>query len=204
MTPAGFLSSLPFVLRWENGYVDNPDDPGGATNRGITQRVYNDWRSHHGLGVRDVRLIDDEELRAIYQTCYWVPPQCDLLSGPLDLVQFDTAVNMGVGRAIRMLQASLGCLVDGDFGPGTQHAADTCDIGTTVKKYCERRESYYRTLAQNNPRLAIFLKGWINRLNALRRDVGLPDHEAAVPLDLGDTDHIAKIPDPGVHQTYDF
>lgn len=204
MPSAAFQASLPFILRWEGGYVNHPADPGGATNKGVTQRVYDDWRVRQGMPARDVRQITDDEVHAIYEAGYWTPPRCDLLPRPLDLVQFDTAVNMGVGRAVRMLQASLGCGVDGDFGPGTQRAAEACDAGAAVAAYCDRREAYYRGLAQKNPKLAVFLKGWMNRLDALRREVGLPGYEAAAPLDFGDTGYVAKVPDLGEDPAYDF
>lgn len=197
MPSAAFQSALPFILRWEGGYVNHPADPGGATNRGVTQRVYDDWRVRQGEGARDVRAITDEEVHAIYEAGYWVPPRCDLLAGPLDLVQFDTAVNMGVGRAVRMLQAALGCGVDGDFGPTTQRAAEACDVGTAVAEYCDRREQYYRGLARKNSKFNVFLKGWLNRLNALRKEAGLPGYEAAVPLDFGETGFVAKVPELG-------
>ncbi len=204
MPSAAFQASLPFILRWEGGYVNHPDDPGGATNKGVTQRVYDDWRIRKGLLARDVRQIASEEVHTIYEANYWLPPRCDLLRQHLDLVQFDTAVNMGVSRAVRMLQASLNCLVDGDFGPGTRRAAESCDLGTAIRTYCDRRETYYRQLATKRPKLAVFLKGWMNRLNALRKEVGLPGYEAAVPLDFGEPGYIAKVPDLGENPDYDL
>jgi lysozyme family protein len=204
MTSTAFNESLPFILRWEGGYVNHPADPGGATNKGVTQKVYDDWRKRHGQPVRTVKLLEDSEMHEIYEAGYWLPPRCDLLGRPLDLAQFDTAVNMGVGRAVKMLQASLNCGVDGAFGPGTQKAVESCDVGDTVISYCDHRESYYRSLAQRNPKLAVFLKGWLNRLNALRKEIGIPGYEAAVPLDFGDAGYIAKIPDLGENSEYDF
>src|SRR5262249_29061146 len=192
-----FDAALRFVLRWEGGFVDHPNDPGGRTNKGVTQRVYDGWRTRQGQSSRDVRLIEDSEVGSIYAGDYWVPPRCDLLETPLDLVQFDTAVNMGVGRAVRFLQASVGCKVDGDFGPGTEGGVAQWDPGKVLAAYCDRREAFYRNLAQNNPKLAVFLKGWLNRLNALRREVGLPGFERAEPIDFGDAGYIARVPDIG-------
>jgi lysozyme family protein len=197
MSDAALEPALKFVLRWEGGFVDHPNDPGGRTNKGVTQKVYDGWRARQGLARQDVKLIDDAEVHAIYATDYWVPPRCDLLASPLDLVQFDTAVNMGVGRAVRFLQATVGCGVDGDFGPGTERAVAGCDAGTVVAAYCKRREAFYRSLAQNNSKLSVFLKGWMNRLNALRKEVGLPGYESAVRLDFGDAGYIARVPDIG-------
>jgi lysozyme family protein len=196
MPSAAFEKSIPFILRWEGGFVDHPADPGGRTNKGVTQKVYDAWRARQGQAPRDVKLIDESEVHAIYESDYWLPPRCDLLQGPLDLVQFDTAVNMGVGRAVRLLQRCVGCEPDGDFGPNTREAASTCDCANTVSAYCDAREAYYRSLADKNPKLKVFLKGWLNRLNALRHEIGLPGFEAAPrAMDFGDTDYIAKVPD---------
>jgi lysozyme family protein len=202
-TPA-FHAALPFVLRWEGGYVHHPDDPGGATNKGVTQRVYDGWRAGEGLALRSVRLIEDDDVRAIYETGYWLPPHCDDLRSRLDLVQFDTAVNMGVGRAVRFLQACVGCPVDGQFGPLTQGAAADCDLVSTSAAYCDAREAYYRRLALRRPSLGVFLKGWLNRLNALRGEAGLVTLESAQALDFGDTGYVAKVPDLGEDPDYDI
>jgi lysozyme family protein len=199
-----FEAALPFILRWEGGFVDHPADPGGRTNKGITQRTYNAWRTRQGLAGRDVKLIEDAEVHAIYESGYWIPPRCDLLGQPLDLVQLDTAVNMGPGRAVRFLQQAAGCSVDGDFGPGTQRAVEACNPGDTVATYCNLREAFYRQIVANKPEQGVFLKGWMNRLNSLRKEVGLPGFESARELDLGDTDFIARVPDIGEDPSYDF
>jgi lysozyme family protein len=204
MPSPAFEGSLPFVLKWEGGYVNHPADPGGATNRGVTQRVYDGWRDAQGRARRDVKLIEDAEVHAIYEGNYWMPPRCNVLPQPLDLVQFDTAVNMGVGRAIRFVQAATGCAVDGAFGSGTEKAVAACDAGSTVAAYCNAREAYYRGLAERKPELAVFLKGWLNRLNALRSEVGLPGFEAVVQLDFGAPGYVAKVPDLGEDSSYDF
>jgi lysozyme family protein len=204
MPTPGFIASLPFVLRWEGGFVDHPADPGGRTNKGVTQRTYDQWRVRQGLPRRDVRFIEDDEVERIYEAGYWFPPRCDLLARQLDLVQFDTAVNMGPRRAVRMLQAAVGADVDGDFGPETARRVAASDVGETLRRYCDRRESYYRELVQRRPELGVFLRGWLNRLNALRREVGLPGYESARDFDVGDAGFVARIPDVGVDPSYDF
>jgi lysozyme family protein len=150
-----------------------------------------------------VRLIDDAEVHAIYESDYWVPPRCDLLSGPLDLVQFDTAVNMGPGRAVRFLQSSVRCPVDGDFGPGTVLAVGSCDAGEAVVAYCDAREAFYRALVARKPDQAVFMKGWLNRLRALRAEAGLPGHEGLVPRGVDPGEYVARIPDIGEDPSFD-
>jgi lysozyme family protein len=195
MPSDAFRESLPFILRWEGGYVDHPADPGGRTNKGVTQEVYDDWRARQDLPPRHVKSIEDAEVQAIYKTGYWMPPRCDLLRRQLDLVQFDTAVNMGVRRAVRMLQGAAGCKVDGDFGPITERTVKGCDLGATLATYCDAREFFYRDLADRRPNFKVFLKGWLNRLNALRKEVGLPGYETRALLDFGDTAYIARVPE---------
>jgi lysozyme family protein len=198
-TPA-YPKALRFILRWEGGFVDDPADRGGRTNRGVTQRTYDSWRSRQGLAPRDVKGIEEAEVSAIYEGDYWIPPRCDILASPLDLVEFDTAVNMGPRRAVRILQTVLGCGVDGAFGGDTIAAAATCDPGNTVVEYCKVREGIYRGIVQRDPTQARFIKGWMNRLNALRAEAGIPGLEAAVKVDFGDTGSIAKVPDLGEDQ----
>jgi lysozyme family protein len=203
MPSPAFTASLRFVLRSEGGYVDHPNDSGGATNKGVTLGVYDRWREDQGLPTRSVRDIGDDEVETIYEGGYWLPPRCDLLRRRLDLVQFDTAVNMGVGRAVRFLQSGVGCDVDGAFGPQTALAAADCDLGAAVRSYCDARQSYHRLPVERRPDLGVFLNGWTNRVNALRSEAGAAGCEAAAMVDFGDAAYIAKVPDIGVDPSYD-
>ena len=142
MPTQSLANALAFTLRWEGGYVNHPNDRGGPTNKGVIQRVYDDWRRRQGQPPRDVRAIEDAEVHTIYETQYWVPPRCPLLGEPLDMVHFDTAVNMGAGRAVRFLQAAVGAAVDGAFGDNTLRAVRAADLGTTLAAYCQRRENF--------------------------------------------------------------
>ena len=196
MSSASFAASLPFVLRWEGGFVNHPDDPGGATNRGVTQKVYDAWRAAQGQPKQDVRNLADAEMQSIYEANYWRAARCDALERKLDVVQFDTAVNMGTGRAVRFLQAAVGCEVDGGFGSGTLQAVQGCDLGSALTAYCNQREAFYDQLIAKNARLAVFRRGWMNRLDSQRKEIGLPGFESVDdPLDFGDTDYIERIPD---------
>ena len=204
MPATAFESGLPFILRWEGGFVDHPNDPGGRTNKGVTQRVYTGWLARRGLQHRDVKGITDAEVKAIYEADYWLPPRCDELPRRLDLVQFDTAVNMGVKRAVRFLQDALGCEVDGQFGPATSQAVSGCDARTTLAAYCDLREAYSRRLAATKPDLQVFLRGWMNRLNSLRKEVGLVTFGFAEPVSPAEAGVAMRIPDLGEDPTFDL
>lgn len=96
-----FRAALAFVLSWEGGYVDHPDDPGGATNQGITQATYDAWRASQGLAERSVKALTEDERDTIYWGRYWQGAGCELLDAPEALVAFDAAVHSGVGMALR-------------------------------------------------------------------------------------------------------
>lgn len=172
-------TALEFTLRWEGGYVNHPADPGGATNKGVTKKVYDAYRRGKGLGLNDVRNISDAEVHDIYENGYWRRAKCPDLAVDLDTVQFDTAVNMGVGRAVKFMQKSTGCVADGAWGPKTAAAVAACDPGKTLKTYCDTREAFYVGLVGRRPQMKVFMKGWMNRLNDLRGFVGLPGFESS-------------------------
>lgn len=155
-----FERALAFVLRWEGGYVNDPADPGGETNRGVTKNTYDYWRLNRrteppfigrdGPG-RSVRDITDAEVAAIYELGYWRPARCDTLAWPLCLIQFDTAVNMGVSRADRLL----------------------LQAGRDPSAYLHERRNYYTGLANRKPEMRKFLRGWLNRVDALATEAKL-------------------------------
>lgn len=170
---SAFNDALAFTLKWEGGYSNNPNDPGGATMKGVTQRVYTAYLQSHGLPNTDVRNITDDQLNDIYASEYWSPSHCQSMPAPVGVAVFDLAVNGGVGRAVKMLQSTLGVTADGIFGPGSLGAlaaqtSNAADTSAFVTNYLNARENYYRTLATQNPKLQVFLKGWLNRVEALK------------------------------------
>jgi lysozyme family protein len=142
---------LDFVSKWEGGYVDHPNDPGGRTNRGITQFTYDRWRKLKNLEPRHVRELTKEEEVLIYYELYWAPAGCSEMEYPYNIAVFDTAVNCGVGRATHWIKK----------------AAD-------VMAFLKLRENHYIELAKN-PKNKVFFKGWMNRLRDLQKlvEIGL-------------------------------
>lgn len=98
-----FEACLAVTLKWEGGYSNHPDDPGGPTMRGVIQREYDKWRTANGKNRRPVRLISEAEVQAIYRQNYWDAAGCEELECGLDLCVFDAAVNSGVARALKWL-----------------------------------------------------------------------------------------------------
>ena len=161
--------SLEFTLKWEGGYVNHPNDPGGATNQGITQRTYDHWRQKQGLSTRDVKLIEEREVKSIYDTEYWGPSGAYLFSFQFALTLFDYAVNSGVSKAVKDTQIIVESPADGIFGPNTERA---------IRQYMDRKgEHELRARHANFIRLGStdqyqpFLKGWMNRFWDLFEEV---------------------------------
>lgn len=158
---ARFARSLELVLKHEGGFVNHPADPGGATNKGVTQKTYDGWRLSQALPKRSVRFITVAELTAIYRKHYWFAASCDELPAGVDYMVFDLAVNSGPGRAAKFLQESVRVPADGDIGPKTLAAVRTLPPSEVVLRMRNRRERFYRAL----PTFRTFGKGWMRRLD---------------------------------------
>jgi lysozyme family protein len=162
-----FDACLAFTLREEGGYVDDPADPGGATNMGITLATYRQWSDNPALGPTQVQDMTARTARAIYRSLYWNPLRADALPIGVDLSVFDMGVNAGIWRSARLLQRALrftGEEVDGCIGPETLDAAAKCDPRALVADLAERQVAYYRSLAD----FPIFGTGWLDRTEARR------------------------------------
>ena len=165
MTAANFNSCLAFVLSAEGGYVDDPLDPGGATNLGITLRVLSEWR-HTAVTKVDVQNLTRDEAGAIYRARYWTVVHGDDLPAGVDLMVFDAGVNLGPGRSARMLQAAVGAAEDGAIGPETLRAVEGHhDPSDLISKLANAREAYYQSL----PTFSHFGAGWTARVNRVKQ-----------------------------------
>jgi len=144
-----FAGCLPLVLAHEGGYVNHPKDPGGATNKGVTQAVYDSYRRNRGVEPRSVREITRAEIRDIYRRQYWDMVNADDLPAGVDYAVFDYGVNSGPNRAVKDLQRLLGVGVDGQVGQETieavRKAADADEV-KLITDYCNRRMRFLRSL----------------------------------------------------------
>ena len=158
-----YKESLKAVLKHEGGYVNHPKDPGGATNKGVTQRVYDAYRKANGLSPQAVRNIFDAEVEAIYRLQYWNMVKGDDLPSGIDYCVFDYAVNSGVRRSALELQKVLGVKRDGVIGIVTVQAAMDADAKTVVKAICASRLAFLKNLKI----WSTFGKGWAARVSGV-------------------------------------
>lgn len=161
---SNFDKALASVLVHEGGYVNHPKDPGGATNKGVTQAVYDDWRQDKGLARRSVRDIAPVEVMAIYKLLYWDRVKGDELPAGVDYCVFDFAVNSGVNRAARFLQRAVGVAEDGQLGPVTLKAVAAAEPRCLVDAISFARLSFLKGLTH----FSTFGKGWTRRVEDVR------------------------------------
>lgn len=148
---SNFTKLMPFIIDIEvgkfpnGGYTNHPDDPGGETKYGISDARdgLKDSLMEKKIPIKDLTL---QQAYQEYYEDYYVPSGASELEFPLAACVFDTAVNMGLGKAKRFLKECEG----------------------SWKKYLELRAINYSVLVDKNPSLSVFKKGWLNRINHLK------------------------------------
>lgn len=148
--------AIALVLRHEGGLVDHPRDPGGITKYGISLRAY------PRLGREGIKRLTAAEAAAIYLRDYWHAIRGDELPPAVAVCVMDAAVNSGVTRAARWLQAAAEVPRDGAIGPATLQAVNESDDTATALAVCDLRLDFLRALETWDT----FGKGWQRRVDA--------------------------------------
>lgn len=163
------------TLSHEGGYVNHPLDPGGRTNRGVTQRVWEKWVGRK-VTEAEMRALTVEQVLPLYHQEYWQAVRGDDLPRGVNMMMFDIAVNSGPKRAILMLQKGINALpgrvkvaVDGAIGPKTIAAAASADSVDLIKAIANSRLWFYIDLST----FKTFGKGWMVRLLDVAVDAGI-------------------------------
>ena len=159
-----FNRALAIVLTLEGGDSDHPHDRGGKTRYGISQRAYPEL---------DIKALTLADAAAIYQRDYWLPAACPQLPHRLGIAVFDSAVNQGVFRAVRLLQEAIGVPADGLFGPRSLSALNRrlrteADERELLVQFLGLRARHYHELVFSTPAQAVFFPGWLRRLFLLQ------------------------------------
>tara|TARA_R100000808_G_scaffold7129_1_gene21017 strand:+ start:1262 stop:1735 length:474 start_codon:yes stop_codon:yes gene_type:complete len=155
-----FQKAVEKVLHHEGGYVNDPNDPGGETNFGISKRSFPDV---------DIRNLTKEEAIRIYHKSFWLPAKVEILPERLWEIYFDMAVNMGKKRACLVLQKACNhknkdqIVEDGQLGMNTANASKTVEV-ERVRSF---RVKYYADLVNRKPDLGRYWFGWYRRAVAV-------------------------------------
>ena len=163
------------ILRREGGFVDHPNDRGGATNFGVIQRSLAAWRERD-VALSEVRDMTIAEAKEIYRTEYCTRPKIDKLPALLQPIVFDMSLNHGPGTAIKLLQQVLNetgnaCSIDGGIGDETlacAQAAAGAGGGALIDKLVDRRIGFCNAIVAGDASQQVFLRGWLRRANEFR------------------------------------
>lgn len=165
-----FDEALIHVLAMEGGFTNDPHDPGGPTNRGITLATFARHLGHsltpanRDRNIQLLKSISDDTVRAIYLTRYWMPSRAREMPAGVDLMHFDASVNNGLTGAAKILQAAVRVEVDGEIGPVTMAAIHNASSEALISRYGELRAERYRSLDH----FWRFGRGWLRRVDATR------------------------------------
>ncbi len=150
-----FDKAFDLLIGNEGGYVNNPVDPGGETNWGITRAVAVD-NGYSG----SMKLMPKETAKGIYKKMYWDKLQCDQLPFIVAFQLFDAGVNHGNAQAVKFLQRSLSVVDDGVIGAKTIAAVSKLDDLQIVMLFNAERIEFYAALKT----FSTFGKGWVRRV----------------------------------------
>ena len=134
----------------EGGYVNDPRDPGGETNWGISKRSYPNL---------DIKTLTRDQAKELYRVDFWKRGSMDQYDPALAFQVFDFAVNSGIGTALRKLQAAAGVADDGHIGPITIAAIKSKSVTDMIMRLVAQRLRFYTKLS-NWPTAGA---GWTNR-----------------------------------------
>lgn len=182
---------LPFILKYEGGFVNDPADSGGATNKGVTIAT---WRSvgydkdgDGDIDVQDLKLISNKDVRdRVLKPHYWDRWKANQIqSQKIANILVDWVWASGA-NGIKIPQRLLGVAVDGIVGAKTLAAVNAADPDVLFDRIYQARETFLRDITNQsiasyekkinrkatNAELMKytkkrFIKGWLNRLAAI-------------------------------------
>lgn len=163
---ADYRDLLPIIKKWEGGYVNDPDDSGGATNKGVTLATF---RQFYGKDktAEDLKKLTDAQWLYIFLNGYWDKMKASQIKNQaIANIVVDWAWASGPGTATKCIQDILGVDVDGIVGPKTLQAINTAPQNSLFDKIKSARIKFVERLAELRPKDKKFLTGWKNRINS--------------------------------------
>ena len=162
---------IPFILKWEGGFVNDPDDLGGATNKGITIGTFGEYRKRKGLPpptVQDIKSLSDKDWYEIFKTMYWDRWKADTINNQsVANIIVDWVWASGV-HGIKRPQRILGVSPDGIVGAKTIAAVNAADPKKLFDAIKADREKFIDEICRARPKNEKYRKGWMNRINAIK------------------------------------
>ena len=158
------IPAMEHMLKSEGGFVNHPADPGGMTNLGVTQRVWEEWLGRP-VSEKEMRALTPTIVAPMYKRQYWDKVAADNLPSGVDYIVFDAAVNSGPGRAAKWLQTVVGAVADGAIGPNTLKAVAAYPADKLIEDYQALRLEFLKNL----PTWETFGRGWDRRVAEVKQ-----------------------------------
>lgn len=158
---------VPFLKKWEGGYVCDPDDLGGATNRGVTVETYRRYCRLNGLRVPSLAMLKkltEERWLDIVKTMYWDRFMADAIASQSVANICVDWLWMSGSVAIKRVQEIVGVKVDGIVGEKTLAAINVRSPQPLFGAIKEARKEYIDEICRKRPKNEKFRRGWLNRL----------------------------------------
>ena len=163
---------VPYIIKFEGGFVNDPDDLGGATNRGVCYRTYKLYCSRKKRPVptiEDLKNITDDEIADILKSMYWDACRADKIeSQSVANAIVDWAWNSGTVTASKEVQKVLGVTADGIIGNITLAAINSRSPLPLFGAIQEARKAYIDKICVSRPANRKFMKGWFRRVESLK------------------------------------
>lgn len=173
---AEFLKAFALTTKWEGGYVDDPDDDGKETYRGISRANWPRWKGwvivDRHKPLKKHAFIKDEELdrlvKEFYRENFWMRVKGDQVNNQaIANVLFDWCVTSGF-HSPKGLQKVIGEVADGLIGPKSLASVNAGNQKQIFDQFNALREKFYRDNATRIPKNRKFLGGWLNRTHSFK------------------------------------
>lgn len=162
----------PYIKKWEGGFINDPADRGGATNMGVTLATFEAYCKRKGLPCPDVsrlKRLTDKEWMDLLKTMYWDRWKADAIhSQKLANLLVDWVWCSG-SHGILIPQRWLGVKADGIVGEATLHALNAQDPDKLFQALFDARKKFLTDITISRPANRRFLKGWLNRLEDIKK-----------------------------------
>lgn len=163
---------VPFILKWEGGFVNDPYDLGGITNKGVCFKTYKLYRIRRGLpapSIGDLIRLSDEEFTDILKTMYWDACKADFIeSQSVANAIVDWAWHSGTATAVKEVQKVLGVKADGIIGKITLSAINSHSPLPLFGQIQTARKDFLKRICKARPANQKFMRGWLNRVQSLQ------------------------------------
>ena len=168
---ADYKKLIPFILRWEGGFANDPADRGGATMKGITIGTFTTYRKSKGKPtptVTDLKNISDQEWGDVFKSLFWDNWCADnIKSQSIANILVDWVWASGK-YGITIPQKILGVAQDGVVGPKTLEALNARDADKLFAQLKQARINFVETIVKRNPSQKKFINGWKRRIYAIQ------------------------------------